>query len=94
MPESNWAVVEVVLGDLQAEMLRGLLEAQGVPAILSQEGAGHSVFPVSVGKLGEVQILVPADRLEEAQAILDDYNTGKFSDTSDLGEEDQSKGDL
>lgn len=92
MPESNWVVVETVAGDLQAEVLRGLLEAQGVPAILSQEGAGHSLFPVTVGKFGEVQILVPTDQLEEARSILEDYSSGKFSST-DTAEEDNPKED-
>jgi len=88
MSEKNWEVLEVVSGDLQAEMLRGLLEAQGIPAILSQESAGRSVFPVTVGKFGEVQILVQSDRLEEARAVLADYNSGQFSDTGGQDGED------
>ena len=30
MAEDNWEIIDEVAGDLQAEMLRGLLEAQGL----------------------------------------------------------------
>jgi hypothetical protein len=36
MSDQTWEVVEIVSGDLQAELLRGLLEAQGIPVMLSQ----------------------------------------------------------
>jgi hypothetical protein len=70
-------VVEAVSGGFQAELLRGLLEAQGIPAVLSQEGVGK-VYSLTVGEFGRVEILVPAQFLEQARQVLDDYNSGKF----------------
>jgi hypothetical protein len=77
MIDEKWDVLEEVAGSFQAEMLRGLLEAQEIPVVLSQEGAGH-VYSVTVGPLGRVQILVPVNQMEQARKLLDDYYAGAF----------------
>jgi hypothetical protein len=84
MPAEKWEVLEKVGGSFQAEILRGLLEAQGISVVLSQEGAGRSAYAVTVGPLGEVQILVPAEELAEARKILDDYYNGEYEDLPPL----------
>ena len=75
----RWVLVETVQGELQAEILRGLLEAQGFPVLLSQEGAGRALG-LNVGPLGEVEILVPEENQEEALQILDQYHRGSLED--------------
>jgi hypothetical protein len=80
MNEREWMVVDRVAGDLQAELLRGLLEAQGFSVWLNKEGAGH-VYNVSVGSLGEVEILVPSDEYMQARQVLDDYYNGVYEST-------------
>ena len=94
MDNENWQVVEEVAGDLQAELIRGLLEAQGIQVLLSQEGIAHYAFSLTVGPLSVVQVLVPTSQVEAAQAILDDYRKGKFERaeedfTEEAEEEDQ-----
>lgn len=76
----QWVVLEAIAGELQAELLRGLLEAQGIPVQLSQEGAGRAIG-LSVGPLGEVDVLVPSDRLAEAQQVMADYYAGRFENS-------------
>jgi hypothetical protein len=64
-----------IAGDLsraEAEILRGLLEAQGIPSMLSQEAAG-SIYSVDVGAFGQVELLVASDRVAEARKILSEY---------------------
>jgi hypothetical protein len=63
----------------EAEVLRGVLEAQGIPSALSQEAAG-SVIPVTVGAFGVVDLLVPASRLEEARRVVEAYRNGSLED--------------
>ena len=60
----------------EAEILRGLLEANGIPAMLSQEAAG-SVFSVDVGAFGQVELLVTSDRVAEARKVLEEYRAGQ-----------------
>jgi hypothetical protein len=93
MPAENWVVLEEVSGSFQAEILRGLLEAQGISVVLSQEGAGHSAYAVTVGPLGQVQILVPTEQYPDARKILGDYYSGAFEDTPPLDEGEMPEGD-
>ena len=64
----DWIVLDEVAGMLQAEILRGLLEAQEIPTVLSQEGAGRAMGLI-VGSMGNVQILVPSKDQERAREL-------------------------
>jgi hypothetical protein len=79
MTEEHWEKLTEVAGQGQADVLRGLLEAQGIPVWESQEGAGQ-VFAAVVGRLGRVEILVPTSYLEQAQQVLDEMDEGVFED--------------
>lgn len=80
MDESEWVLIEEVVGELQAELIRGLLEAQNIQVWLSQEGVGRSIYPVNISPLGKVQILVPSNQSQEARSILEEYYSGKLAD--------------
>ena len=75
MPEHSWVVVETVTGSLNAEILRGLLQAQGIDAMLSQEGAGRALG-LEVGPLGEVDILVSPENVQGARKLIDESYAG------------------
>ncbi len=77
-------VVYSVAGRLEAERIRSWLEAEGIPAMVSQEGAG-GVYALTVGILGLAEVLVPASRAAEAQALLAAMESGDL---------EQSAGDL
>jgi hypothetical protein len=92
MAYDQWELLEQVSGSAKAEILKSLLEAQGINVVLSQEGVGESIYPVTVGPLSEIQILVPTSQLAEAQKVLVDYEAGVFEDLSypDFVEDDES----
>ena len=75
----GWVLLTKVHEPVQAELLRGLLEAQGIQCLVSQEGAAKAMG-VSVGSLGEIELLVPASQEGEARQILDEYYAGGFED--------------
>lgn len=75
MPKSDWVVVDTVNGSLNAEILRGLLQAQGIEVLLSQEGAGRALG-LEVGLMGDIDILVNSDDVPEARRLIDDYYSG------------------
>jgi hypothetical protein len=77
MSEEEWMLVDKVHGQLQAEILKGLLEAQGIMVWLNQEGAAHA-YAVAVGTLGMVEILVPSSVVEKARQVLEAYYRGDF----------------
>ena len=63
------AVVFRTQSDIEASIVRGLLEAHGIYAALSSD-LPHSVFPLTIDGLGEVRISVPADQADEARGII------------------------
>lgn len=66
-------VVYTALGSGPAQILRGLLEASGIPVQLLQEGAG-AAYGLTVGPLGEVRVLVPPAYAGEARAIVSEFD--------------------
>jgi len=70
---SEFVTIFTTSSDIEARVVRGLLEAHGVMSIVSSEPRG--VLPVSVGSLGEVRIAVHAAEADEAQRIIDSHRT-------------------
>lgn len=60
--------------DVEASIVRGLLEANGVLSVVSS-AVLHSVFPVNVNELGEVRISVRPDEADEARRIIESHRT-------------------
>jgi ribonuclease-3 len=60
--------------DIEAQIVRGLLEAHGILSVLASD-VPHSVFPLSVDPLGEVRLSVRADDADEAQRIIESHRT-------------------
>jgi hypothetical protein len=56
-------------GLMQAEIIKGRLESAGIPVMLDYESLGR-VMGITVDGLGEVRILVPNERAEEARELL------------------------
>jgi ribonuclease-3 len=60
--------------DIEASIVRGLLEANGVLSVVSSP-VTHSVFPLTVNELGEVRISVHREDADEAQQIIESHRT-------------------
>jgi hypothetical protein len=54
---------------MEAQIIKGRLESEGIPVLLSYESAGL-VYGLTVDGLGEVKIMVPKRLAEEAKEIL------------------------
>jgi hypothetical protein len=54
---------------LEAEIIKGRLESEGIPVLLRYESAGL-VYGITIDGLGEVKVMVPRDLAEEAKEIL------------------------
>ena len=89
----EWVLVDTVAGMLQAEMLRGLLEAQGLDVWLNQEGAADAIA-VGVGLIGKVEILVPSHQAAQAEQVLDGYYAGEYEDMKLEGIEEMDETDM
>ena len=66
---SDRFVLLATMGDLgMARVFAARLESEGIEARLHGEALGP--YPVTLGKLAETQIWVPASRLEPAQEVM------------------------
>ena len=88
--------------DVEASVVRGLLETHGIRALLASD-VPHTVFPLTIDGLGEVRLSVREDQAETAKQLITDYRdevearVGKFQDEFDalemsLGYEFRDKG--
>jgi ribonuclease-3 len=59
---------------VEASVVRGLLEAHGVPAVVDSH-LPQSLFPMAVNSFGEISLSVHADDAEEARRIIDTHRT-------------------
>jgi ribonuclease-3 len=60
--------------DVEASVVRALLEAHDVPTVVSSD-LPHSIFPVAINGLGEVRIAVHPEDADEARRIIDSHRT-------------------
>jgi ribonuclease-3 len=60
--------------DIEASIVRGLLEAHGIPSVVASD-VPHSVFPLAVSDLGEVRLSVRDTDAQEARRIIDGHRT-------------------
>ncbi len=76
--EQRWVSVLKTYNRAEADILAGLLEAQGVPARVMQEPAARAIG-LQVGPFGAIEILVPEDRQAEGEAVVNGFFNGDFA---------------
>jgi hypothetical protein len=54
---------------MEAQIIKGRLETEGIPVFLSYESAGL-IYGITIDGLGEVKVMVPKHLAEEAKQIL------------------------
>ncbi len=69
---SDFITIFSTRSPVEADVVRGLLEANGVMPMVSSATA-RSLFPFSVSELGEVRIAVHPDEADEARRIIDGH---------------------
>ncbi|PKO00685.1 MAG: hypothetical protein CVU42_02330 [Chloroflexi bacterium HGW-Chloroflexi-4] len=75
-------VVFVAEGMLEAESVKLLLESFGITAYLNQESAG-TAYGLTVGILGQVDVIVPPAQLVDAKQIIAEMEAGKLEANND-----------
>ena len=60
--------------DVEASVVRGLLEAHGVPSVVTSQ-LPQALFPMVMSTLGEIGIAVHADDAGEASRIIESHRT-------------------
>ncbi|MEA4811079.1 MAG: DUF2007 domain-containing protein [Anaerolineaceae bacterium] len=71
-------VYSVEGGEIAAEPLKDFLEAQGIPAMISQDSAG-AIYGFTVGNLGMAMILVDPENEAKARELLKEVDKGEYA---------------
>jgi len=64
----EWVEILITYDPLEAEMIKDLLESGGIPVVLRSSKV--SPYPVNIGKMGEIKILVKKEDKETAQEVI------------------------
>jgi hypothetical protein len=64
-------VVWVAANLMEAQVVKGRLESEGIPALVRGEALG-AIYGLTTGGLAAADVLVPAALAEKARQILDD----------------------
>ncbi len=62
-------VIYNAASQVEADVIKGLLEAEGIPAMISQESL-NTTYGLVMGGLGELKIMVAAKREQEARELI------------------------
>jgi hypothetical protein len=72
--DKNWIELLVTDNTLEAEMIKDLLESGGIPVVLRSSKV--TPYPVNIGKMGEIKIMVRNEDKEQAEEVLRGINQG------------------
>ena len=86
MTETRWVTLFEAAHRMEAEIAKEALEAQGFPAAIFQDSVMHIN---SLG--GRIEVCVPSDRFEEAQAWLAEYENEEVLELPDEESEEDSE---
>ena len=67
--EFEFTVIDIVQGELIAQVLKTHLESEGIPVLLQYESVGR-IYGLTADGLAEIKILVPKEFVEEAKDII------------------------
>ena len=65
---TEWVEILITYDPLEAEMIKDLLESGGIPVVLRSSKV--SPYPVNIGKIGEIKVLVKKEDREAAEEVL------------------------
>ena len=72
MDELKYELLAEIYGRMEAELIKSYLEAHEIDVELFQESIGQNIYPTTIDSLGNVQIFVSKDKIEEAIELLEE----------------------
>jgi len=65
---SDWIELLFTYDDVEADIVKDLLEAENIQVVVNSMKI--SPYPVSIGRIGEIRVLVRNDDIEKARDVL------------------------
>ena len=79
----EWITLLITQDQLEAEMIKDLLESGDIPVVL--RSAKVSPYPVNIGKMGEIKILIRKTDKDAAEEVI----TKSREESGDYQEDEQ-----
>jgi hypothetical protein len=76
---SEWVEFLVTYDETEVQIIKNILEGEGIKVVV--DSLKVRPYPVSVGKIGEIRLLVEKDRLTEAKRIIEIMEEPENKDT-------------
>ncbi len=67
----TWITLVITHDQLEAEMIKDLLESGDIPVVI--RSAKVSPYPVNIGKMGEIKVLIRETDKDAAEEVLARY---------------------
>ncbi len=64
----NWVELLCTYDEIEAQIVKDVIESEGIEVVC--RNLKISPYPVNIGRIGEVRLLVKADDLQKSQDIL------------------------
>jgi len=78
MDELKFELLTDVQGRAEADVLKAFLLGNGIEDVeLFQESLGQHIYPTTLDILGNVQLFVPKEQIEEARKLMEEYINAK-----------------
>jgi len=71
--KDKWITIRTVYDPLEAQMIKDLLESGGIEVIVRSSKV--SPYPVNIGRMGEIKILIRNMDQKDAEAVLKKIST-------------------
>lgn len=78
----GWVLFGSFYSDVEAYILKGVLETNGIPCIINNE-LMSTVYPLPVSDVGSINVLIPAEMVDLAEEIIRSSGHGSLSVDSD-----------
>ena len=83
MSNNKFTTIYTASGQPEARIIKGRLEFEGIPTILKYESVGL-VYGLTIDGLGQVEVQVPVNMVENAKRILDSSENDSSNDVNQL----------
>lgn len=72
---NDWVEVLFTYDEIEAEIVKDLLEAENIQVVV--QSLKISPYPVNIGRMGEIRLMVREEELEKAREVLSVMEQGK-----------------
>ncbi len=76
----EWTQLTIETDPIRASLLEGRLKSEEIPVMLRNDEAAGQIYGFTVGRLAQIRILVPENKLQMAQKVMEQIEKNKHDE--------------